>query len=139
VTPPQQTESADIEIFYDGGCPICRREIDQLRRWDRRSLMEFTDIDESSFSPSDVGKSREELMSQLHGRLPDGSWLTGVEVFRRMYAAVGFRRLVALSRLPVLSHFAEFGYAVFARFRLRITGRNSTQRCTAANCAAPTK
>ena len=32
-------------------------------------------------------------------RLPDGTWVEGVEVFRRLYAAVGFTRLAAVSRL----------------------------------------
>ena len=33
-------------------------------------------------------------MAQIHGRLPDGTWLQGVEVFRRLYAAIGFGSLV---------------------------------------------
>ena len=48
----------------------------------------------------------ETLMAQMHGRLPDGTWLRGVEVFRRMYAAVGFGPLVFLSRLPLISQVA---------------------------------
>jgi len=70
-------------------------------------------------------------MAQMHGRLPDGTWLQGVEVFRRLYAAVGFGPLVLLSRLPLISQLRDWGYAVFARNRLRLTGR-----CTATSCSA---
>jgi len=50
----------------------------------------------------------ETFMAQMHGRLPDGTWLRGVEVFRRMYAAVSFDPLVFLS-LSVLKHAMRTG------------------------------
>ena len=123
----------EIEVFYDGGCPLCLREISILRRWDRRKRVRFTDIDADEFQPSHVGKTYDELMAQMHGRLPDGSWIHGVEVFRRLYAAVGFGPLVALSRLPILSQLLDFGYRVFARNRLRLTGRCTIKTCSTAS------
>lgn len=117
------TTDFDIEVFYDGGCPLCRREIGLLRRWDRRHRIRFTDIDADGFDPAAVGKTMDELMAEIHGRLPDGSMITGVEVFRRLYSAVGFRWLVAPTRLPGISQLLEIGYRVFAKNRLRVTGR----------------
>jgi len=130
-------ESAyEVEVFYDGGCPLCNREILLLRRWDRQGKIKFTDIDSSSFQAEAVGKSYEELMAQMHGRLPDGTWLQGVEVFRRLYAAVGFVRLAAISRLPLITQLLGIGYTVFARNRLRLTGRCTAQTCTTKRTAA---
>ena len=120
-----------IEVFFDGGCPLCRREISFLRRWDRRGKIRFTDISSPDFQAAEVGKTDDVLMAQMHGRLPDGTWLQGVEVFRRLYAAVGFGPLVFLSRLPLISQLLDWGYNVFARNRLRFTGR-----CTAKSCSA---
>ena len=122
--------SFDIEVFFDGGCPLCRREVNLLKRWDRKRHIRFTDIDDVAFHSQDIGMTRDELMTQMHGRLPNGTWLTGVEVFRRMYAALGFGPLVRLSRLPLISRLLDVGYAAFARNRLRLTGR-----CTAASCS----
>lgn len=53
------------------------------------------------------------------------------DIFRRLYAAIGFGPLVFLSRLPLISQLLSWGYTVFARNRLRLTGR-----CTATSCAA---
>lgn len=132
------TDSAyAIEVFYDGGCPLCLREITMLRCWDRQRRIRFTDIDAADFQPAAVGKSYEELMAQMHGRLADGTWLQGVEVFRQLYAAVGFVRLTALSRLPLISQVLNLGYSVFARNRLRLTGRCTQQSCSAEYRAAP--
>ena len=62
-------------------------------------------------------------MAHIRGRLSDGTLIQGVEVFRRLYAAVGFGRAVAVSRLPGISQLLDVGYAVFAKYRLRLTGR----------------
>jgi predicted DCC family thiol-disulfide oxidoreductase YuxK len=120
---------ATIEVFYDGDCPLCTREIRVLRRLDRRDRITFTNIAAADFVPD--GKDLATLMARIHGRLPDGTWVEGVEVFRELYAAVGFGPLVALTRLPGISHLLGAAYRVFARNRLRWTGR-----CTDA-CAAP--
>ena len=34
----------DIEVFHDGGCPLCNREIEMLRRLDTKGRIKFTDI-----------------------------------------------------------------------------------------------
>lgn len=123
-------DNHDIEVFFDGDCPLCRREINVLRRWDRREKIRFTDISSPDFQAAAVGLTDETLMAQMHGRLADGTWLRGVEVFRRMYAAVGFGPLVLLSRLPLVSQVLDWAYAVFARNRWRLTSR-----CTAGGCS----
>jgi predicted DCC family thiol-disulfide oxidoreductase YuxK len=119
----------EVEVFYDGGCPLCVREIALLRRWDRKGRILFTDIEALEFRPANFGKTHDELMAQMHARLPDGTWLRGVEVFRRMYAAVGFRPLVAVSRLPLISQALDAGYWLFAKNRLRLTGRCKSGVC----------
>ena len=118
-----------VEVFFDGDCPLCLREIKLLRWMDRRSQIRFTDIAQPDFAPSDYHKSFKDFMDEIHGRLPDGTWIVGVEVFRRLYAAVGFGALMALTRLPVISHGLDLAYRLFAKQRLRLTGR-----CNATSC-----
>lgn len=120
----------EIEVFYDGGCPLCLREINFLKRRDRLGKVKFTDIDAPEFRSEAFGKTYDELMAKIYGRLPDGTWITGVEVFRRLYSAVGFGPLVMLTRLPVISQIMDLGYQIFAKNRLRLTGRCSSQTCS---------
>ena len=121
-------ESFEIEMFFDGDCPLCMRETRLLERLDRKKRIRFTNIVAADFVAADHGKSHAELMAEMHGRLPDGTWVTGVEVFRRLYSAVGFRAIVWLTRMPIISQLLDFGYTVFARYRLRLTGR-CTDEC----------
>ena len=119
----------ELEVFFDGGCPLCSREINMLRRWDRDGRVRFTDIDAADFSAEGLGRTHEELMARLHGRLPDGTWLDGVEVFRRLYTAAGFRLLAGVSRWPGIAGLLDVAYRVFARHRLRLTGRCHAGQC----------
>jgi predicted DCC family thiol-disulfide oxidoreductase YuxK len=122
----------DIELFYDGDCPLCTREVALLRRLDRRGRLRFTDIAAAGFDAGTVGVSWQALMDRIHGRLPDGSILEGVEVFRRLYSAVGLGPLVTVSRLPGVSHLLEVLYRAFAKNRLRLTGRCRDGVCEVA-------
>jgi predicted DCC family thiol-disulfide oxidoreductase YuxK len=119
----------EVEVFYDGACPLCMREIRMLRRRDHHARIRFTDIAAESFDPGAVGLTWEALMDRIHGRLPDGTLIEGVEVFRRLYAAVGFGPLVTLSRAPGVSQLLDLAYRLFARNRLRLTGRCAERGC----------
>jgi predicted DCC family thiol-disulfide oxidoreductase YuxK len=131
----EQSSDFDVEVFFDGDCPLCVREIELLRKLDKQTQrIRFTDIQAADFSPEGVGLSFPELMRRIHGRLPSGELIEGTEVFRRLYAAVGFRRAVAFSRWPGVSQLLDAGYSLFAKNRLRVTGR-----CTDEICNAPSR
>ena len=126
--------SFELEVFFDGDCPLCVREMRMLERLDRKRRIRFTDIASFTFDSASVGVSWEDLMERIHGRLPDGSLVEGVEVFRGLYAAVGFGWVVRLSRAPGISHVLELAYRAFAANRLRLTGR-----CHDGSCSVPHK
>ncbi|MBL8851339.1 MAG: DUF393 domain-containing protein, partial [Planctomycetaceae bacterium] len=71
------TPDFDIEVFFDGGCPICRNEIAFLRRIDRRRRIRFTDITPLSPAGEVDHIPFQQLMAEIHGRLPDGRWVKG--------------------------------------------------------------
>lgn len=125
-------EPWQVEVFYDGECPLCMREIRMLMRRDRARRIRFTDIAAKGFDAATVGLDPSVLMKKIHGRLPSGEIVEGVEVFRRLYDAVGFGGMVRLSRAPGVSQLLELAYALFARNRLRLTGR-----CESGACASP--
>ncbi|MFO0883500.1 MAG: DUF393 domain-containing protein [Pirellulales bacterium] len=130
-----QGPAFDVEVFYDGDCPLCMREIAMLKWKDKRQRIRFTDIAASDFDAEALGTTYEALMAEIHGRLPDGTWIKGVEVFRRLYGAIGFGWLTAMTRLPGISQLLDCGYWVFAKNRLRFTGRCSADGA----CKVPKK
>lgn len=112
-----------VEVFFDGDCPLCAKEIRLIRWLDKKKRVQFTDIASPSFSPEEYGKTMKALMDEIHGRLPDGTWILGVEVFRQIYSAIGLGLLVWPTRIFGVRHLLNGMYQLFAKHRLRLTGR----------------
>ena len=119
----------DLKLLYDGDCPLCAREVRLLARLNKRGRLALEDIAAPGFDPTPYGHTYEQLMGQMHGVLPDGRIVTGMEVFRRAYAAVGLGALAAPTGWPLVRLLFDRGYAWFARHRLALTGRSCDTRC----------
>ena len=113
-----------LTVFFDGACPICDREIALMRRMDRRRRLVFCDFSRPDYDAASIGVAPAELGRIIHARWADGSVITGVEVFRAMWEAVGLGLLAKLSRLSVVEPLVLKAYAWFASNRLRLTGRS---------------
>jgi len=124
-----------IEVFFDGDCPLCKREIAFLEKRDAQQRIVATDIANPSFDASQFDRSHVEFMATIQGRLPNGQWITGVEVFRQLYAAVGFTRLVRMSRMRPVNWVLNHAYQIFAKHRLRLTGRCDSSACSIPSSA----
>ena len=95
-----------------------------LRRRDAgRGAIELIDIAAPDFDPARYGRSLDTLMARIHGVLPDGTVIEGMEVFRRAYAAIGLGWVLAPSRWPLVGRLFDAAYTWFAKNRLRLTGR----------------
>lgn len=130
---PEMTAEA-FTIFIDGDCPLCRHEARLLSRLDRgRARLTLIDIAAPGFDPAAHGRTMAELMGTIHGRRPDGSLVTGMEVFRRAYAAVGWGWVLAPTGWPVLRPVFDRLYAWFAKRRLKLTGRGG-EACDNGRC-----
>ena len=121
-----------LTVFFDGACPICDREIALMKRLDRRRQLEFCDFSAQEYDAASSGFAAADLATVIHARWADGRVITGVDVFRAMWEAVGLRFLASLSRLSVVEPLVLKAYAWFARNRLRLTGRSHV--CTGDAC-----
>ena len=105
---------AKVEVWFDGDCPLCRREIDLMRRLDRRGAIVFTDVATGQGScPID----RAELLARFHAR-EDGRMVSGAEAFAAMWRAIPtlapFGRLARNRRVLAVM---ERLYVAFLRVR----------------------
>lgn len=125
-----------FKIFIDGGCPLCAKEARLMERLDKgRGRLVTEDIASPSFRPEQYERTYEQMMATIHGQLPDGTVISGLEVFRRAYAAVGWGWLLGWTRLPIINTVANAAYDFFAKHRLTITGRKNA--CDTGGCAVP--
>jgi predicted DCC family thiol-disulfide oxidoreductase YuxK len=129
----QIVEPWRFKILIDGDCPLCRREASMLRRLDGgRGALAIEDIAAPSFDASRYGVTQEDVMGHIHGVMPDGSLVTGMEVFRQAWSAVGWGWLFNWTRWPIARFISDATYTFFAKHRLRLTGRRA---CSSGTCA----
>ncbi|DBA92147.1 TPA: hypothetical protein ACH3X1_015868 [Trebouxia sp. C0004] len=118
-------DSWEIKMLYDGDCPLCMREVNMLRKRDKsQHKIGFVDISSQDYSPKDnAGISYEEAMGSIHGILPGDKVITNVDVFRKLYEVVGLGWVYAVTRISFINKLANRVYALWAKYRLPITGR----------------
>ena len=118
-----------LTLLYDGGCPLCLREVTFLQGRDARlhpqqRRLAFVDIDAADYNPAAHGGiSYREAMGRIHGLTGDGTVLRDVAVFREAYRLVGLGWLYAPTDWPLLRPVVDVAYGIWARWRLRLTGR----------------
>lgn len=119
------TQPWQIKLLYDGECPLCVREVNFLQKRDAgRGLVAFVDIADDFYNPKDNGNiDFETAMGRIHAVLPDGTVVKNVEVFRRVYEALGMGWIYAITKLPVIGFVADSLYGIWADWRLKLTGR----------------
>ncbi len=133
----------ELILLYDGACPLCRREVEILRRRDGgRGAIRFVDIDDPLYEPvAFQGISYREAMGRVHGITADARVLRDLAVFQEAYRLVGLGWIYAPIEWPVIGPLAQVVYRLWARLRLRLTGRPDldtlcAERETAA-CRSP--
>jgi len=121
-------------MLYDGDCPFCVHEVRLLGRLDRRAGFAFVDIAAPDFDATSYGIEPGEAMKFIHGVLPDGTIVRGLEVFRRAYDAVGLGFLLAPTAWPGIRPIADAAYRWFARNRVRL-GHIFGRSCDSGSCS----
>lgn len=104
-----------LTVWYDGGCPLCTREIALMRRLDRRGRLRFVDVsDDTSSCPLDRG----DLLARFHVSDAQGRFYSGAAAFAAMWRAIPLLRpLGLLALLPGMTWALERLYRAFLRVR----------------------
>jgi predicted DCC family thiol-disulfide oxidoreductase YuxK len=105
---------SELLVWYDGACPLCRREIALMRRLDRRGAIRFVDVARPDTAcPID----RAALLARFHAE-EDGVLLSGAAAFAAMWRAVPLLRpLGLLARNRFILRLLEWAYLRFLRVR----------------------
>ncbi len=121
-------ESYALTVFFDGGCPLCRREIDHYRNLHARSEICWIDITEPEAPLEQFSVDREQAMRRFHVLDQEGRFHIGAHGFVTLWAQLPYYRHLAtvvrgLAMLPLLDR----AYVRFADWHF---GR----RCAEGTC-----
>lgn len=112
------TDLAELTVYYDGACPLCRREIGFYRRQRRAGRVNWVDVAGTSATIVAPGLSREAALRRFHVRDAGGGYLSGGAAFARLWRALpAFRLLGRIAELWPLSFVLERACRLFLRVR----------------------
>lgn len=104
-----------LTVYYDGACPVCRREIGFYRERTGEGVS-YCDVAAAAQPAPDL--DRDAALQRFHVRLPDGSLVSGAAAFLALWRATPGFRLAGrlLSAAPILP-LLDAAYASFLRIR----------------------
>lgn len=111
---PSDPRAAGV-VYFDGGCPLCRREIGVYRELKGADAVEWRDI---SDGPVPDGFDREALLGRFTVRRRDGNHADGAAGFVALWRALAPTRVAGriLDRQPFLA-IGEVLYRLFLKLR----------------------
>jgi predicted DCC family thiol-disulfide oxidoreductase YuxK len=110
--------SAITQVYFDGLCHLCSREIDHYRRQTGSSGLKFVDITSSEFDARNEGLDAAKVHRELHVRRSDGSLATGVDAFIAIWQILPkYHWLAKLAGITVVKAILGVGYRAFATIR----------------------
>jgi predicted DCC family thiol-disulfide oxidoreductase YuxK len=116
------------KMYFDGSCPLCRREVAHYRFLDRRDRVDWVDISREADLLSTHGIDPDAAMRRLHAIDEQGRVVSGVSAFVAVWRQLPVYRYLAwlveqLDLVPLLDRL----YVRFAAWRLR-------RRCGSGTC-----
>jgi predicted DCC family thiol-disulfide oxidoreductase YuxK len=115
---PEQMQS-DI-LYYDGACPLCRREINIVRRLTQH--VDFVDVHQLSEAEIPASFSRPALLRDLHLLDRSGQWHIGLAANVGLWQRTRFGFIWRILQWPVIHPLAQWGYRWWADRRFTKMG-----------------
>ncbi|WP_169051431.1 DUF393 domain-containing protein [Neptunomonas sp. XY-337] len=115
------TTDTHITVFFDGSCPLCKKEIDHYQRIAKPNTpITWVDISAPDTEFSELPFTFEQAMRELHILDSHGNIIKGaysfVEIWHRLPRYRWLGKLISTTGVtPIL----EYGYQKFAAWRAR--------------------
>ena len=105
-------------VFFDGSCPLCRREIAFYRRLRGAETICWQDVSQNDDQSVAPGLTRSAALARFHVMLGDGRLVSGGDAFRAVWRRLPlFRPAALLLSLPGLRWVLNRAYDGFLKVR----------------------
>ena len=115
------TQGAELTVFFDGDCPLCRREIEFYKRRRGAERISWCDVSQAADTSLAPGLDKEVALARFHVQTGEGELKDGGDAFRALWRALPlFRPFALVLGLPGLRSLLNFAYDRFLAFRPRL-------------------
>ena len=109
-----------IQVFYDGKCGLCAREINYYRNKDSAHNIDWVDVNERFDELNKLDIPLATALKHMHARLEDGRLVTGVDAFIAIWQRIpGWQGMAGCASLPLVRQLLAKLYEVFAWLRFK--------------------
>ena len=107
-----------IDVFFDGKCGLCSKEIIYYRNIAKKGIFKWHDIAEDPTPLNKYNIPQSTALRQLHVRDDNSKWHIGVDAFIVIWMKLERWYYLALFlKLPGIKHLARLCYDTFAHYR----------------------
>ena len=107
-----------VTVYFDGSCPICRREINFYRASKGAEAISWVDISQQTSSHCASDLTCEAALKRFHVRRSDGKLLSGAAAFAELWMALPrFSWIGRIVSYPGIRHVADIAYSIFLGIR----------------------
>ncbi|MCE2969742.1 MAG: DUF393 domain-containing protein [Burkholderiales bacterium] len=114
---PTSPSDTRCTVYYDGACPLCRREIAHYQTQAGAELIAWVDVAADDAAPG-PDLTREQALARMHVRRADGTLASGALAFAHLWTQLpryaGWGRVASW---PPVAAVLEMGYRLFLRVR----------------------
>ena len=118
---PMSKHQYPLTVYFDGLCPLCVAEINQLQQLNADGHLQFEGIHAPDFSIRFPHIDPESADRVLHAEYADGTLIYGLDVTHQIWRAVNQKRWLVILRWPLIRWFADIAYRIFARNRYSLS------------------
>eukprot|EP00322_Chrysochromulina_rotalis_P014715 CAMPEP_0115867862 /NCGR_PEP_ID=MMETSP0287-20121206/20985_1 /TAXON_ID=412157 /ORGANISM="Chrysochromulina rotalis, Strain UIO044" /LENGTH=406 /DNA_ID=CAMNT_0003322477 /DNA_START=41 /DNA_END=1261 /DNA_ORIENTATION=+ len=119
--------SPEVSLFWDGGCPLCSKEIGYYQSIDKQRRVDWVDLTQNPKRLEAAGLAHDDAIALIHAvdHTQGNSLLVGVPAFLAVWERLPYWNVLPpiLRSMPALLPAVESGYRFWARHRLTLTGR----------------
>jgi len=110
--------SIKVQVYFDGLCHLCSREIDHYRKQAGSHEIQFVDITAPDFDAKNAGVDPVRVHKEMHVRRSNGSLAVGVDAFIAIWETLPRYHFAArLGKMAFPHALLTAGYHVFATVR----------------------
>jgi predicted DCC family thiol-disulfide oxidoreductase YuxK len=113
-----ESEAPTCTVYFDGGCPICRREVAHYRTSAGAERIRWIDASTAEAYALGPELDGERALARFHVRRPDGGLVSGAAAFAALWQQLpAYAWAGRLAALPPVLLLLEAGYRLFLQVR----------------------
>ena len=114
-------------VYYDGNCPLCRKEIAFYQRRRGADRISWVDVSDPDAVPTDLDCNK--ALSRFHVRERNGRLVNGGEAFAALWRQLpAFRSIGEIFRVAPLKWLLNAAYEAFLPIRPRLQALFANRR-----------